>query len=108
MIDLLEERPIPLTKAAKLPMFADRDECGKTISVSAIYRWSLHGLRGVKLETVQIGGTRCTSVEALQRFAERLSRQSERMRPQVERRSPMARRRSHERAKRELSKMGIG
>ncbi len=38
----------------------------------ALYRWATEGLRGVHLETIQVGGTLCTSIEALQRFFERL------------------------------------
>ena len=41
--------------------------------VATIHRWASHGVRGVVLETLQVGGTRCTSREALQRFFERLS-----------------------------------
>lgn len=36
--------------------------------VSQVYRWAQRGLQGVKLEWIQIGGTRCTSLQALQRF----------------------------------------
>ena len=41
--------------------------------VSTLYRWATAGCRGVVLESIQVGGTRCTSREALQRFFERLS-----------------------------------
>jgi hypothetical protein len=41
--------------------------------VSTLYRWSIAGCRGVRLETIQIGGTRCTSQQVLQRFFEKLS-----------------------------------
>ncbi|NUP96415.1 MAG: DUF1580 domain-containing protein [Planctomycetaceae bacterium] len=34
-------------------------------------RWALHGVRGVRLETVRIGGSVYTSREALSRFIER-------------------------------------
>jgi hypothetical protein len=46
---------------------------GRHVAVSTLYRWSTVGLRGVRLETIQVGGTRCTSVQALRRFFERLS-----------------------------------
>jgi len=39
---------------------------------STLYRWALKGFRGVRLETIRIGGTLCTSKEALQRFADHL------------------------------------
>lgn len=41
--------------------------------LSQLYRWSMVGLRGVKLEWLQIGGKRYTSVEALDRFYARLT-----------------------------------
>ena len=41
--------------------------------LATLYRWATHGCRGVRLETIQIGGTKCTSQEALQRFFNRLS-----------------------------------
>lgn len=46
---------------------------GKRVNVATLYRWASHGCRGVRLETIQIGGTKCTSQEALQRFFDRLS-----------------------------------
>jgi Protein of unknown function (DUF1580) len=70
MIDTTVEAPIPLTQAADdLP----RRRRGRKTHVSTLFRWSTAGCRGVVLETIQVGGTRCTSREALQRFFERLS-----------------------------------
>ncbi len=46
---------------------------GKKPHVSCLYRWSTSGCKGVVLETVQIGGTRCTSREALARFFAKLT-----------------------------------
>src|SRR3954447_13983605 len=46
---------------------------GRKTHVSTIYRWTVSGCRGVILESIQIGGTRCTSREALQRFFDRLT-----------------------------------
>jgi hypothetical protein len=48
---------------------------GKKPHVSCIYRWTTAGCRGEILESIQVGGTRCTSREALARFFERLSHQ---------------------------------
>ena len=39
--------------------------------LSTLHRWRLRGVRGVKLETVLVGGRRFTSHEALERFIER-------------------------------------
>ena len=47
-------------------------EAGRRIpgnpSVCALHRWRLSGVRGAKLETLLVGGTRFTSVEAISRF----------------------------------------
>ena len=50
-------------------------EVGKLLRkhVATVYRWSTVGYCGVVLETIQVGGTRCTSHEAVQRFCERLT-----------------------------------
>jgi hypothetical protein len=69
-IDITLEVPIPLTTAA---CHVPRRRRGRKTAASTLHRWATHGLRGVRLETIQIGGTKCTSVPALQRFFDRLS-----------------------------------
>jgi Protein of unknown function (DUF1580) len=70
MIDTTAETILTLAHAAdELP----RRRRGRKTNISTLYRWSQVGCRGIRLETIQIGGTRCTSREALQRFFERLS-----------------------------------
>ena len=65
-IDISGEQILTLTQAAKsLP--------GRP-NISTLWRWYTQGVRGCRLETVMIGGRRYTSVQALQRFADRLSR----------------------------------
>ena len=61
-----------LTEATKL---LPRRRAGKRPNVATLYRWSTAGCKGIVLETIQIGGTRCTSREALQRFFDRLTAQ---------------------------------
>jgi len=39
--------------------------------VATVWRWVQSGVRGVKLETILIGGRRYTSKEALERFIDR-------------------------------------
>jgi Protein of unknown function (DUF1580) len=64
---------ITLTQAAaELP----RRRGGRQTNVSTLYRWTTAGCRGVKLEYVQVGATRCTTREALARFFERLTEAS--------------------------------
>ncbi len=73
MIDLERETLIPLRDVPKRlpPRTNDR-----RLHISAVYRWATRGVRGVVLETIRIGGTTFTSVQALQRFAEAQSRDS--------------------------------
>jgi hypothetical protein len=70
MIDHHSEHVISFAQAADE---SPRRRRGRKIHVSCFYRWSTVGCRGIVLETLQVGGTRCTSREALQRFFERLS-----------------------------------
>lgn len=64
-IDVSTETVLTLTEAAKrLP----RRRAGRRVHPSCLYRWTKNGCRGVFLEFTQIGGTRCTSLEALDRF----------------------------------------
>lgn len=73
MIDPSTETLVSLTEAAaSLP----RRRAGRKPHVSTLYRWSMAGCRGVVLETLAVGGTRCTSREALARFFARLTAQS--------------------------------
>ena len=45
---------------------------GKPVNVSTLHRWCKSGLRGVHLEYIQVGGTKCTTQEKLARFFSRL------------------------------------
>jgi len=66
MIDPQHETLISL--AAATAMLPAR-RAGKRPHLSCLYRWSNPpGCKGIVLETCQVGGTRCTSVEALGRF----------------------------------------
>lgn len=70
MIEISEEHLLSLREASRrLPSARS----GKSVHVSTLYRWTTRGVRGVRLETVRIGGTVFTSQEALQRFAAKLS-----------------------------------
>jgi uncharacterized protein DUF1580 len=52
-----------------------RRRSGRHPHPATLYRWATEGLRGVRLETIQVGGTLCTSIEALQRFFEELGKE---------------------------------
>lgn len=99
-IDPLSESVISLSQAARdLPA----RRAGKKPHVSCIYRWTTTGCRGVILESLQVGGTRCTSREALARFCEALTYGDE-VRPRL--RSPLKRRQAVERAMQALEQEG--
>ena len=103
MIDSISETILTLTQAADdLP----RRRRGRKTHVSTIYRWAAAGCRGVCLETIQIGATRCTSREALQRFFERLSLGNQVGTPSEATRSVIRRDRQSEAAGRKLEKLG--
>jgi hypothetical protein len=42
-------------------------------NVSTLWRWATKGTRGVKLETWIVGGVRCTTPAALEKFLQRLN-----------------------------------
>jgi hypothetical protein len=75
MIDVTAERVFPLSHA---PRHLPQGRRGKRIHVATPYRWASSGIRGadgahVVLETIRVGGTLYTSLEALQEFCQRLT-----------------------------------
>ncbi len=100
MIDILSEKVVSFTEATgHLP----RRRKGKRPHVATVYRWAQKGCKGVRLETIQVGGTKCTSLEALQRFFEQLTQRDETPVPTT----PKAGARSVSDAKRTLAEAGI-
>lgn len=64
-IDIQSETVLSFADAARqLP----KRRGGKRVNIATLYRWASQGFRGVFLEYLQVGGTRCTSLEALDRF----------------------------------------
>jgi hypothetical protein len=105
-IDIRSEEIFSLTAATKLPCFRNR-RAGKRINVSTIWRWATVGVRGVKLETIMAGGSRATSLEAVERFFEALTVQADApATPQPPRRTA-GRRKQIEAAERRLAAAGI-
>ena len=97
LLDLVNEGILTLTQAAKrLPKLRQ----GRPVHVATLWRWAHHGLRGIKLETMKMGGTRVTSLEALQRFFQKLSDPDERTR------MPMDQKRM-EKVEAELKRLGF-
>lgn len=100
MIDLSTETVVTLTDAINhLP----ERRGGKRPHVATLYRWGQRGIRGVRLEILQVGGTKCTSLEALQRFFDRLSADGQ----PAPVRTPKQRQRAIDRAEAELAEAGL-
>lgn len=76
---------------------------GRRLSLATIHRWRLHGVRGVCLETVLVGGLRYTSREAIARF---VAAQNAADAPQITI-TPAQRRTQAEAARAELRKAGV-
>lgn len=100
-IDLTKEKLISFREAVEL---LPRRRKGRKVHVATLYRWALHGLRGVRLETLQVGGSRATTIEALQRFFRRLEEQPK---DGTSPRSFAKRIRDSERAVQELARDGM-
>jgi hypothetical protein len=106
MIDVKKERVYAFCRLVDaLP----RRRRGRKTNISTLYRWSTIGCRGVILESIQVGGTRCTSLEALQRFFEKLSvpvQARTNFGPQAGHRTLAQRQRASEAAGRKLAEQG--
>lgn len=76
----------------------------RRLSLATLHRWRLHGVRGVRLETVLIGGLRYTSCEAIIRF---IAAQNAADAPATPVITASQRRRQSEAARTELARMGV-
>jgi hypothetical protein len=65
MFDIWEETPVDLSEASRI--------IPGNPSKQSLYIWTTKGIRGVVLETVQVGAKRFTSREAIGRFVAALS-----------------------------------
>ena len=72
MFDPTEEPPIRLRDVPKIKWLPPRRGGGR-LNIATVFRWTKRGVRGVVLETICIGNTRCTSEAALVRFFQRLA-----------------------------------
>ena len=66
-MDINSEHLIPIKD---MPKHLPPRSTGGRVHISAVYRWMTHGVKGVRLESVKIGGSRYTSKQALQRFTD--------------------------------------
>jgi hypothetical protein len=70
MIDLAAEDILTFAQAAD---WLPRRRAGRKASLSTLWRWTNIGIRGIMLETIYVGTSRCTSKQAIQRFFERVT-----------------------------------
>ena len=98
MIDISEEK---LVTPAEITKHVPCRRAGKKCNIATVYRWMTDGVRSVKLESLCVGGTRCTSIEALQRFFDALTTQAD------SQHAPPPRRKQIEAAERRLQKAGV-
>jgi hypothetical protein len=69
-IDLTRDEVFPLTTAAgRLPSVRG----GRSVHVGTLHRWARKGVRGIRLDVIQLGGTLCTSQRSLREFFEALT-----------------------------------
>jgi len=100
---LLEEECVSFAQAARrLPKVRGK----KHPAPSTIYRWRRYGRRSVTgervyLESIRVGGTNCTSIEALERFFAKLNgeRTSDKLRETQQATEETEQRSAEERAK---------
>jgi Protein of unknown function (DUF1580) len=70
VIDRTRERLIPIARVAEHGQLWPE---GRAPHPETIARWARRGCRGIRLETVVLGGRRYSSIEAVERFFSRLS-----------------------------------
>jgi hypothetical protein len=104
MIDLTTEQPVSFSEAIQ---FLPRRRAGKPVNIATMYRWTTQGIRGVTLEFVQIGATRCTSREALGRFFTALTAKAQNQPAPQASRLTAARRKQIEATEKRLVKAGV-
>ena len=100
-INLLVELPLTLREATRLPQL-QRD--GRRPHIASLYRWVTAGARGIRLESVVVGGARCTTSEAVDRWIAALTAAAAGDAHPT--RTPTQRQRDHDRADATLAKNG--
>jgi hypothetical protein len=97
---------------AELPKHVPLRRGGKKLHSATGFRWAKHGLPArdgsiVKLPTIQVAGTKCTSIEAFQWFCDRLSGAAAPSGRAPGPRAAAARRRAQEATDRALDRLGL-
>jgi hypothetical protein len=101
MINIEHERLVTLAAAARL---VPNRKSEKGVAPSTLWRWHIRGVRGVKLETLLVGGVRYTSTEAIRRFYDQTTAAAD-GRPPNE--TVASRKRAMDAAERELIAAGL-
>jgi len=70
-IDVARESVLSFSEAAR---YVGKLKGTKAIAFQTLFRWATKGCSRVVLETICVGGHRCTSKEALQRFFDAVTR----------------------------------
>jgi hypothetical protein len=66
-IDFETERLVPLRDVAKL----FPGQSGRGVSMATLWRWTIHGRKGIRLEAVSVGGRKYTTHAAVKRWLDR-------------------------------------
>ncbi len=73
-MSIADETVFPIMQAPKhLPLRRN----GRPVNILTVRKWAGAGIKGVRLETLRIGGALFTSQEALDRFIKKLSEPSQ-------------------------------
>ncbi len=94
---ILSERRLNLSQAARK----------LSVNPSTAWRFALHGVRDVKLETFSVGVKRFTTEESITRFIEACTTAAAGEQPASQARTPKQRGRDAESANRQLERAGI-
>jgi hypothetical protein len=73
MIDIASETLLSLPEAARL---VPPGRYNKRPTLSTMLRWIQHGVGGVRLEAIRLGGRWVTSLQAMQRFSDALTEEA--------------------------------
>jgi hypothetical protein len=111
-MSLLEEELMRLSAAAKIVPVPKIDRAGngandkpaRGVNTATLWRWCTEGVRGVKLESIVVGGIRYTSRPALERFFSATTAAADQGHAAT---SPGARRRKIEASERACEELGV-
>ena len=67
--------PIPISLADETRISFSALASRESVNVSTVWRWCLRGVRGIRLESISVGGRKYTSVAAFLRWSARVNNQ---------------------------------